>query len=62
MNFDKPNGAGLVTVSAALYGTVDTGVTFTAVVRTPASRSTRQAAASYTGAPSQMFSQGICSA
>ena len=31
MNFDKPNGAGIVTISAALYGS-DTGPTFTAEI------------------------------
>jgi hypothetical protein len=34
MNFDKPNGAGTVTISAALYGTADTGASFTAEVST----------------------------
>ena len=34
MSFDKPNGAGIVTISAALYGTTDTGVTFTAEAST----------------------------
>ena len=33
MNFDKPNGAGTVTISAATYG-ADTGATFTAEVST----------------------------
>ncbi|GAB2874021.1 beta strand repeat-containing protein [Hymenobacter ruber] len=33
MNFDKPNGAGIVTISAGLYGS-DTGPTFTAEVST----------------------------
>ncbi|GAB3864411.1 hypothetical protein GCM10028824_01910 [Hymenobacter segetis] len=33
MNFDKPNGAGIVTISAGLYGG-DTGITFTAEVST----------------------------
>ena len=51
MNFDKPNGAGTVTISAATYGS-DTGATFTAEVSTDGGISYRV----ITGTPTSLTS------